>query len=96
MAAKIAIITVNLFIPGAHSLKDKRRALHRIKDTLAHRFNVSISETDFLNKWQQAQLTLAMVSGDVSHLDSITQALKRKLDELCTEVEIESLEVDYC
>jgi uncharacterized protein YlxP (DUF503 family) len=96
MAAKIAIITVNLFIPGAHSLKDKRRTLHHIKDTLGHRFNASIAETGFLDKWQRAQLTLALVSGDTSYLDSTIQAVKRKIDALCTEVEVESLTVEYC
>ncbi|MFQ6612303.1 MAG: DUF503 domain-containing protein [Fidelibacterota bacterium] len=95
MAGRVAILTVDLFIPGAHSLKEKRRTIQHLKDTLKHRFNVSIAETDFLDKWQRAQLTIAIVSNDSTHLEKIVQSLKRKIDELSNDAVVESLSVDY-
>ncbi len=61
MAAIIGIAEVNLRIPWAHSLKDKRSTVKRIVERLKNSFNVSVSETDNQDKWQIATITIVTV-----------------------------------
>src|SRR5258706_496047 len=42
----IALLTLDIHIPHAQSLKDKRMVIRRIKDRLQSKFNVAVSETD--------------------------------------------------
>jgi len=41
----IALLTVELHVPGARSLKDKRTVRRRVRDRLK-KFNVAVSEVD--------------------------------------------------
>lgn len=73
----IAVLTVDLFLPGSISLKDKRAILRRLKDRLANKFNISIAEVDYQDKWQRAQLGIAQVGSDYKFLEkSMNQILK--------------------
>lgn len=65
----ILLIKINLHIPLAHSLKEKRREIKSLKDRLSSRFNASVAEIDALDKWQQAVLGVCMISNDKSYLD---------------------------
>ncbi len=42
----IARLTLELEIPHAQSLKDRRQAVRSLKDKLRHGFNLSIAELD--------------------------------------------------
>ena len=65
----ILLIKINLHIPLAHSLKEKRREIKSLKDRLSSRFNASVAEVEALDKWQQAVLGVCMISNDKSYLD---------------------------
>jgi uncharacterized protein YlxP (DUF503 family) len=64
----VALLTIELFIPGAHSLKEKRMVLRRIKDRLK-KFNVAVSEVGHHDLWQRAGLAVVTVSTDQPHAD---------------------------
>ncbi len=55
---------VDLHIPGARSLKDKRRVIKSLKERLKNRYNISIAETGALDKWQRAEIGIVCVSND--------------------------------
>ena len=55
---------LELYIPSALSLKEKRFVLKSIKDRIRNKFNVSIAELGENNKWQRSLLGIAMVSND--------------------------------
>ena len=55
---------LEIYIPGALSLKEKRFVLKSIKDRIRKKFNVSIAELDGNDKWQKSLLGIAMVSND--------------------------------
>jgi len=57
----VALLSVELHIPDANSLKTKRMVLRRVKDRLK-KFNVSVSETDHQDLWQRAALEIVAVS----------------------------------
>ena len=58
----IGLLTLDLIIPGARSLKDKRRVVKSLKDRIRHRFNGSVAEVDFLDEWRRARLAVCVVS----------------------------------
>ena len=45
----IALLTLDIHIPHAQSLKDKRMVVRSLKDRLRTKFNVSVSEVDHQN-----------------------------------------------
>jgi uncharacterized protein YlxP (DUF503 family) len=47
-------------IPWAQSLKDKRSAVHGLKDRLRSRFNASVAEVAYLDKWQRAVIAVCI------------------------------------
>lgn len=65
----ILLIQLNLHIPNAHSLKEKRRQIKSLKDRLTNRFNASVAEVDMLDNWQKSVIGVIMLSNDRSYLD---------------------------
>ncbi|NIO00933.1 MAG: DUF503 family protein [Candidatus Latescibacteria bacterium] len=66
----LKLITIDLLIPCCSSLKEKRYVLNGLKTKLRRRFNVSVSEVDFQDKWQRCKLAVATVGADRSIVDS--------------------------
>lgn len=64
-------------IHGAHSLKEKRRALKALKDQIRSKWNVSVAEVDDHDNWQRAVLGIAWVGNDGKFL---TSALSKIVD----------------
>jgi uncharacterized protein YlxP (DUF503 family) len=91
----IRIIQINLLIPGAQSLKDKRQVLRSLITRLRQKFNISIAETAFQDEWQHAELGIAYLSNQMAVLESIQQELL-KLIEREYPVEMTGIEInDY-
>lgn len=63
----VAVVRLELSIPYANSLKDKRRVLASIIERLKSRFNVSVAEVDGQDLWQRATVGVALVAGDATH-----------------------------
>lgn len=81
----ILLIKINLHIPNAHSLKEKRREIKSLKDRLSSRFNASVAEVEALDKWQQAVLGICIISNDKSYLDkqfSLIESMVLEYNEL--------------
>ena len=57
----ICVVMLELGLPYASSLKDKRQTLRSIKDRL-RRKNVSVVESDHHDLWQRATLELALAA----------------------------------
>jgi uncharacterized protein YlxP (DUF503 family) len=64
----IAKLTVEISIPHAQSLKDRRQVVRSIKDKVRHGFNVSVAELDDANLWNRATLGFAAISGSSAYL----------------------------
>ena len=73
----IAVLTVELHIPYAQSLKDKRMVLRRIKDRL-QKFNVAVAEVEHQDRWQRAGLGIVAISTTAEHVE---QSLAAAADE---------------
>jgi hypothetical protein len=60
----IGVCTLELNIPSATSLKDKRQVIKSVIARLRNEFNVSVAEVDRLDSWQSAIVAVVAVSGD--------------------------------
>ena len=67
----VGTIQVELHIPGASSLKEKRYIVQSLKTKIRNRFNVSIAEVDFHEKWQRTCLGIGCISNDRRHIDTM-------------------------
>lgn len=65
----VALLQIDLHLPHAHSLKDKRMVVRSVKDRLRKRFNVSVSELDHQDLWQRAEIGIASVGPDLHYLE---------------------------
>lgn len=70
-AARVALGTVELHLPGVQSLKDKRHVLKGLKEKVRHRFEVAVAEVDHHDIWQRATLAVACVSHDSRHANEV-------------------------
>lgn len=64
------LLTVDMLTPNGRSLKEKRQVLNSLKDRLRRRFNVSVAETDYHDKWQRSQLSIVGVARDRVELEA--------------------------
>ena len=78
----IAKLIVELSIPHAQSIKDRRQVLRSMKDKIRHGFNVSIAELDDANLWNRATLGLVAISGSSAYLSGQMRELDDALHRL--------------
>jgi uncharacterized protein YlxP (DUF503 family) len=62
---------IELHIPDAGSLKEKRAVVRSLRERLVNRLKVSAAEVDHLDLWQRAVIGVAVVSGDRRTVDQI-------------------------
>lgn len=66
-----------LHIPTSRSLKEKRAVLRPIVEGLRHRFQISVAEVDYQDKWQRALIGMAVVSDSYSHAVDVVDNVER-------------------
>jgi uncharacterized protein YlxP (DUF503 family) len=60
----IGVCTLELSIPAANSLKDKRSVIKSVIARIRNEFNVSVAEVDQLDSWRSAIVAVVTVSSD--------------------------------
>ena len=71
----IGLLTLEIHIPDAQSLKDKRQVIRSLKDRLRAHFNVAVAEMDFQDVWQRAVVGVVTISNDPHHLEQSLQTI---------------------
>jgi uncharacterized protein YlxP (DUF503 family) len=74
----VALLTIELRIEAAQSLKDKRQVLRSLKDKLRAHFNVAVAELDPSNLWNQATIGVVSISGSRDYLDGLMKNVERQ------------------
>jgi len=67
----VGTLKIRLVLRESPSLKDKRRVLKSLKDTLSNKFNISVAETDEQDVWQTAEIGVASVGTDAPFVQSV-------------------------
>jgi uncharacterized protein YlxP (DUF503 family) len=86
----LAKLILEIEIPHAQSLKDRRQVVRSMKEKLRHGFNLSIAELDDAVVWNRATLGIAAISSSTSYLtgqlQQIDQAAHRIAASLSAEI----------
>jgi uncharacterized protein YlxP (DUF503 family) len=64
----VASLTIEIEIPHAQSIKDRRQVVRSLKDRLRHAFNLSIAELDSAEVWNRATIGISVISNSSSYL----------------------------
>jgi len=72
----VGIVRVELHLPGAASLKDKRAVIRSLKERIRSRTNAAVAEVDHQDLWQRATLGLAVVSSENAHVSELLQGVR--------------------
>jgi uncharacterized protein YlxP (DUF503 family) len=73
----VASLAVELHLPAARSLKDKRAVVRPILEGCRRRFPVAVAEVGHQDLWQRATLGMAAVSSSASHARQVLDAVER-------------------
>lgn len=74
----IAVVTLELHIEGARSLKDKRHFVKGLKDRLRKRCNVAVAEIDYQNLWQRSLVAAVTVASNRASAEQTMQAVEKE------------------
>lgn len=67
----IGVCTLEIHIPTANSLKEKRGVIKSVRTRLRNEFNVAVAEVDNLDSWQTAVVAVVGVSGDKDYVHTL-------------------------
>lgn len=77
-----AAVRVELRIPDAHSLKEKRGRVKPVIAELRKRFGVSVAEVDHQELWQRTTLGIAVVAPQAGQLQRLAHSLEKYFEQL--------------
>jgi uncharacterized protein YlxP (DUF503 family) len=81
----VGVLTLEIQLPYAHSLKEKRAVLRKIRDRLRARFNVAVAELDHQDVWQRASLGVVSISSSQPLLESVFQKVLAEAENILGE-----------
>jgi len=90
----VGILQLEITIPDAFSLKDKRQSVKGLKDRISHSHNVSIAEVGALDEHRRSLIGIAMVGNDKAYVEG---ALSKLVDlvRMTTKIELTDYQLDF-
>lgn len=80
MEPVVGLLTVELYIPDAMSLKDKRSVVSSLLGRLASKFNVAVAEVDALDNHRLAVLAITTVANDLRHVTRVLDTVLNHIE----------------
>ncbi|MBS3811827.1 MAG: DUF503 domain-containing protein [Halanaerobiales bacterium] len=90
----VAVITIDLQIPMAQSLKDKRRIIKSLTDKCKNRFNIAVAEVDNKDLWKNAKLGLVTIAGDGWYLERVINKIIKYIESF-PEINLYNYDITY-
>jgi uncharacterized protein len=78
----VGLLTLELHIPDAQSLKDKRQVLRSLKDKLRREFNVAVAELEHNDTWQRSVVGVVTLSNEEKHVKEVLQKVLDAADRI--------------
>jgi uncharacterized protein YlxP (DUF503 family) len=78
----VGLLTLELHLAEAQSLKDKRQVLRSLKDRLRAHFNVAVAELDFEDTWQRSVIGVVTLANEDHHVEETLQRVLAEADNL--------------
>ena len=67
----VGLLQLEVHLPTAQSLKDKRSIVKRLKDQLRGQFNVAVAELDPNERWQRATVGISTLGEDRTYVQGV-------------------------
>ncbi len=67
----IGFLSLEIYIPYSHSLKEKRKRLSSLRNRLKNRYNVAFAELDYHKKWQRTKIGVVTLNNQKRLIDSL-------------------------
>lgn len=80
----VAKLILEIEIPHAQSLKDRRQVVRSMKDKLRQGFNLSVAELDEGLVWNRATLGIATISSSTAYLTGQNHEIDRAAHRIAT------------
>lgn len=77
----LGVLRLGLVVPGARSLKDKRRAVHQVRDRIQSRYALSVAEVGHRDSSVRCILAVVMVSSDQRLIRSTLDGLSHEVEQ---------------
>jgi uncharacterized protein YlxP (DUF503 family) len=74
----VGLLILEIHLPEAHSLKEKRFTVRKIQDRLRARFNVAVAELDHQDLWQRAQIGVVTIASDAGIVDKLLRSVEEE------------------
>jgi uncharacterized protein YlxP (DUF503 family) len=76
----VGLLTLELHIAEAQSLKDKRQILRSLKERLRAKFNVAVAELDFEDTWQRSVVGVVTLANEEQFVEESLQKVLAEAD----------------
>ena len=90
----VGILRIEVHIPKAHTLKEKRSVLNSLKDQLRGRFNVSVADVDPNETWQRATVGISTLGNSRAYTEGLLREVTAWVRNTRL-VELMTVEEDY-
>ncbi len=90
----IGSLTLELHLPSAHSLKEKRSVVKSVIARLRNEFNISVAEVAKQDQWQAAIIGVVCVSNDSRYAQEQLQAVVEWVYSNRPDVDLTHVEID--
>ncbi|HYL62256.1 MAG TPA: DUF503 domain-containing protein [Candidatus Methylomirabilis sp.] len=78
----VGLLTLELHIPDAQSLKDKRQVLRSLKDRLRRQFNVAVAELEHHDVWQRSVVGVVTLANEEKYVREVLQKVLDDADSI--------------
>jgi uncharacterized protein YlxP (DUF503 family) len=76
----VGLLTLDLHIPEANSLKSKRFVIKSLTDRIKNKFNVSVAEVDANNLWQRSVIGISIVANETQIINKVFEKIKNLVE----------------
>ena len=90
----IVLISFEVLVEGSSSLKMKRGVINRIRDRIRARYNASVAEIGYLDKWQRAAMGVTLISNEKRKLQKDVDAIQTMLVSF-TDMSVNNVSVEW-
>jgi uncharacterized protein YlxP (DUF503 family) len=67
----VGLLRVELHVPHAQSLKDKRAVVKRLREQVRSHFNVAVAEVEANDTWQRATVGISAIGDERQHVEGL-------------------------
>lgn len=71
----IGFLSLEIYLPYSHSLKDKRQRLSSLINRLKAKYNVAFAELDYQKKWQRTTIGIVTLNNQKRVIEGLFQRI---------------------